>query len=254
MTEIQVIPSSQINPQYGSQSVSSHSSDFPDSKEDSNLKTTQPPKSTESNFSNNSVHSIHELQSRIIEFEVREEIERQHSSKSIVKNDKIKPDYNLDNVNAEDVSVNKEQSGKLSTDEKKQVKELKARDQEVRSHENAHLAASGGNAIGGPAFVYQTGPDGQQYAVGGHVNIDTGQEATPEETVTKMASVLAAAMAPAEPSSQDISVASKAMNKLAEARHELSVEKAEESQEESNDEEGYEEKKDSEEKRKNNGE
>ncbi len=254
MSEIQVIPLSQVYPQTANQSVSNHSSDLPKDAENPSSETTQTPKNIESNFSNHSTHSIHELQSRIIEFEVREEIEKHHNSRSKIKNDKLKPDHNPDDADAGNVNMHREQLGELSSDEKKQVKELQARDQEVRRHENAHVAAAGGNAIGGPTYIYQTGPDGKQYAIGGHVNIDTGKEATPEETVMKMASVLAAAMAPAEPSSQDLAVASKAMSKLAEARHELSVENAEKNKEKANDDEGAKDKEDREQKKKNSNE
>ena len=44
-----------------------------------------------------------------------------------------------------------------------------------RAHEMAHLAAAGGLATG-PYYEYQQGPDSKQYAVGGHVNIDTSPE------------------------------------------------------------------------------
>src|SRR5712692_3393491 len=46
-------------------------------------------------------------------------------------------------------------------------------DRHVRSHEQAHLAAAGQYARGGPSYQYQTGPDGKQYAIGGEVSIDT---------------------------------------------------------------------------------
>ena len=43
---------------------------------------------------------------------------------------------------------------------------------------------------------YQIGPDGKPYAVGGSVQIDTSEGATPEETFDKAAQIEAAAMAP----------------------------------------------------------
>jgi hypothetical protein len=59
------------------------------------------------------------------------------------------------------------------------ARELKQRDQKVRQHELAHIAASGGLAQGGPNYTYQRGPDGQNYAVGGHVRLDISPGKTP---------------------------------------------------------------------------
>lgn len=99
----------------------------------------------------------------------------------------------------------------LSPEEEKQVDELSARDREVRQHEQAHLAAAGPYARGGPTYSYQSGPDGKQYAIGGQVNIDTSPiEGDPEATAQKARVVRAAALAPAEPSGQDLSVAASA--------------------------------------------
>ena len=59
--------------------------------------------------------------------------------------------------------------GGLSTADLKVVSELKARDQVVRAHEAAHLAAGAGIVTRGASYTYQTGPDGQRYAIGGEV-------------------------------------------------------------------------------------
>ncbi|MEL7393699.1 MAG: putative metalloprotease CJM1_0395 family protein, partial [Pseudomonadota bacterium] len=50
--------------------------------------------------------------------------------------------------------------GELSEEEQAQVDELKARDREVRAHEQAH-AAVGGQYAGAPSYTFQTGPDNQ---------------------------------------------------------------------------------------------
>jgi hypothetical protein len=111
----------------------------------------------------------------------------------------------------------------LTTEEQEQVDELKARDTEVRQHEQAHLAAAGQYATGGPSYEYQTGPDGNKYAIGGEVQIDTSPvDGDPEATIRKMETVIAAALAPGEPSGQDRSVASQARAALNQARAELS--------------------------------
>jgi hypothetical protein len=109
----------------------------------------------------------------------------------------------------------------LSDDQKRQVAELQARDREVRAHEAAHKAAASGLGAGAPSFETQTGPDGREYAVGGEVSISVSEGRTPEETVAKAARIRAAAHAPAQPSSQDMSVAAQASQMEAKARMEL---------------------------------
>ncbi len=104
----------------------------------------------------------------------------------------------------------------------RQITELKIRDQEVRAHELAHATAAGGLAKGGPTFEYQRGPDGQRYAVSGEVQIDTsGVPGDPEATLQKAQQIQQAALAPAQPSSQDRSVAVAAAAMAAEARAEI---------------------------------
>lgn len=117
-------------------------------------------------------------------------------------------------------------TGELSEEEQEQVDELKERDREVRTHEQAHKAAAGPHARGGPTYEYQRGPDGQNYAVGGSVDIDTSPvKGDPEATIQKAQVVRAAALAPAEPSAQDRKVAAAASRMLAEAQSDLIAEK-----------------------------
>ncbi|MEM7207358.1 MAG: putative metalloprotease CJM1_0395 family protein [Pseudomonadota bacterium] len=114
--------------------------------------------------------------------------------------------------------------------EYKLVQELKQRDREVRAHEQAHLVAAGPHARGGPFYDYQKGPDGRNYAVGGHVNIDTAAvPGDPEATLRKAETIRRAALAPAEPSSQDRQVAAQATSMAAEARQEILQMRLEES-------------------------
>ena len=125
----------------------------------------------------------------------------------------------------------KDSSGQtdLTEEEKREVEALKKRDRDVKAHEMAHMAAGGGLVRGGPAYDYQTGPDGKRYAVGGHVSIDSAPEKDPEKTIKKMAQVKRAALAPADPSGEDLSVAAKASQTEAKARSDLAKEKIEES-------------------------
>ena len=104
----------------------------------------------------------------------------------------------------------------------KLLEQLKQRDREVRTHEQAHLNAAGQYARGGPYYEYEKGPDGKRYAVGGHVNIDTSRVAgNPEATLRKAEVVRRAALAPAEPSPQDRRVAAQATSMAIEARQEI---------------------------------
>lgn len=111
----------------------------------------------------------------------------------------------------------------LTEAESAQVDSLKERDREVRTHEQAH-AVSGGQYAGSPSYEYETGPDGQQYAIGGEVQIDTAPIAgDPAATIAKMETVIRAAMAPADPSGQDRSVAAAASQRKVEAQAELNA-------------------------------
>lgn len=116
----------------------------------------------------------------------------------------------------------KASGGSLSAAARNVISQLAKIDRAVRSHENAHLAAAGGLAKGGASFTMAHGPDGRSYAVGGEVQIDTAPGATPGETIARMQAVRAAALAPADPSSQDLKVAAQAALATSQALQELS--------------------------------
>ncbi|MGM0481903.1 MAG: putative metalloprotease CJM1_0395 family protein [Pseudomonadota bacterium] len=102
-----------------------------------------------------------------------------------------------------------------------QIQKLKSRDAEVRAHEQAH-AAIGGQHAGSPNYEYERGSDGKSYAVGGEVPIDiSAVPGDPQATIQKMTVVRRAALAPAQPSSADRSIAAEASTKAAQARAEL---------------------------------
>jgi len=109
----------------------------------------------------------------------------------------------------------------LSAEDEAVLRKLQARDREVRQHEQAHPAASGGLATSGARFSYQRGPDGVDYAVGGEVSIDTAPGRTPEETLQRARQVRAAALAPAQPSGPDLAVAAQATRMALDAQTEL---------------------------------
>lgn len=115
----------------------------------------------------------------------------------------------------------------LTPDQKAEVQKLQQRDQDVRAHEQAHIAAGGAYVKGGATYQYQKGPDGKMYAVGGEVSIDTSPvKGDPRATIAKMETVKAAAMAPADPSGQDRSVAAQAEMEEAQARRDEMAEKS----------------------------
>ncbi|GJL62798.1 MAG: hypothetical protein NPIRA04_14520 [Nitrospirales bacterium] len=130
-------------------------------------------------------------------------------------------------------NTNSRKDGLPSSDDenaREETAKLRARDKQVRAHEQAHSAAAGGLAKGGASFTYERGPDGRQYAVGGEVNIDTSPvPGNPEATIRKAQQIRSAALAPADPSSQDRAVAASTATLEAQARQELQEEREEES-------------------------
>lgn len=115
----------------------------------------------------------------------------------------------------------------LTEQEIKQVDKLKSREKEVITHELRHQSV-GGQYASAPSYGKEKGPDGRSYITDGSVQISVSEESTPEKTISKMQQVYAAALAPAEPSSADRSVAAKAKSIEASARAELAEEKAQE--------------------------
>lgn len=123
----------------------------------------------------------------------------------------------------EDPTAAKGGNGETISDEDlRVVEQLKQRDSEVRAHEQAHVAAGGGHITSGPSYSYQTGPDGKRYAIGGEVGIDTSMNSgDPEGNLEKARAIIRAAMAPAEPSAQDVRVAASARAMEVRAQQEI---------------------------------
>jgi len=113
-----------------------------------------------------------------------------------------------------------------SIEYRNQIQELVNREKEVIMHEQAHQSA-GGEFTGAASYTYTTGPDGKRYISGGEVSINTPQTDDPEEAVRIMERVKAAALAPANPSGQDIKVAASAASKQMKAQMEISAKRAE---------------------------
>jgi hypothetical protein len=118
----------------------------------------------------------------------------------------------------------------MSRAELEMVRELQTRENEVQAHEQAHIAAGGRYVQGGASFTYRMGPDGRMYAVGGEVSIDTSPvPGDPQATLDKARQIRRAALAPGEPSAQDLQAAAKASRMAAKARAELRQEGSSES-------------------------
>lgn len=140
----------------------------------------------------------------------------------------IDSNHNYKNVpssNSERVALDTEKKDlhygeQLSPEQKRQISELKAVEQKVKAHEQAHQSV-GGKFAGGISYDFQKGPDGQEYIVGGEVPIQMPKSEDPEETIQVMEQVRRSALAPANPSSQDMQVASKASQAILEAQSEL---------------------------------
>ena len=101
-----------------------------------------------------------------------------------------------------------------------EITKLKEIDSHVKAHEAAHKAA-GGSFAGSANYKEVTGPDGKKYAVAGEVPITIKKGKTPKETIENMEIVKAAALAPSDPSPQDLKVAATAEAIENKAREEL---------------------------------
>lgn len=117
-------------------------------------------------------------------------------------------------------------SNSLSDEEEAMLRELEARDIAVRAHEMAHMAAGAG-LTSGASFTFQRGPNGQQYAIGGEVQIDMSSGSTPKDTLNRAKRILSAASAPTDPSAADAAVAMQAAQMLQAAQVEIAQVKQE---------------------------
>ena len=95
----------------------------------------------------------------------------------------------------------------LTNEEKIELAKLQKRDQEVRQHENMHMNNPDVQSIGGAKYTYTQGPDGKMYASGGKVTLTTGPTSDPKTAERKARALGDAALAPGEPSNQDLAAA-----------------------------------------------
>ncbi|MBU2863781.1 hypothetical protein KO489_08025 [Reinekea forsetii] len=122
---------------------------------------------------------------------------------------------------AEQAKRNAEAEQAKLQDDIETIRELAARDREVKAHEQAHQSV-GGQYAGAMQFSYTQGPDGKRYATAGEVGISVSPVPNnPEATLRKAEQVRRAALAPAEPSAQDRQVAALATQLSMEAQNDL---------------------------------
>ncbi|WP_317931169.1 putative metalloprotease CJM1_0395 family protein [Halioxenophilus sp. WMMB6] len=112
-------------------------------------------------------------------------------------------------------------SAALSEQELATLQKLKLVDQSVRDHEQAHQSVAGQFA-GSANFDFDTGPDGNRYAVAGEVPIRLPVgDGDPQQRLRQADQVIRAALAPVDPSSQDRSIAARAVQIKNDAKSDL---------------------------------
>ncbi len=119
---------------------------------------------------------------------------------------------------------------KLDVQERREVMQMQRRDQEVRQHEQAHIAASGRIPVSGPTYRMERGPDGRMYVTEGEVNFRLPPAQSPDEKLELAQQQRRMALAPANPSSTDLRVAAQAAQKISAARAEKTAEDRTESE------------------------
>lgn len=144
---------------------------------------------------------------------------------STKQSDESNQKQSLSDKNSEDAESSEKEEQRRELIEQQQVQKLKKRDSEVKAHEQAH-AAVGGELAGAPQYQYTLGPDGKRYAIAGEVKIDISPEQDPQQTITKMEKVKRAALAPVEPSAQDLKVAAQAGQVANQALADLAAQKS----------------------------
>ncbi len=111
----------------------------------------------------------------------------------------------------------------------KKNRKIKRIDREVRRRELANRAVAGNYARGSVSFEYVTGPDGNKYAVEGHINIDVRSVPNnPKATIRKAQAIRNIKLASGN-SPQGRSVSAEVARMEREARMELKTEQRKES-------------------------
>lgn len=99
------------------------------------------------------------------------------------------------------------------TDYKRVLEKFKDKDSQIKAHEQSHAASA--DTVGGINYIYQQGPDGKMYAVGGSVRLDVSMPDDPKAAQAKLDKIKDAALSPNDPSGADLAIANQAqLNKM----------------------------------------
>lgn len=95
----------------------------------------------------------------------------------------------------------------LSAEEQALIRELQSSDVAIRNHELLHFRNGAGITSGTPEYTLTQGPDGNYYAVGGAVNVQTSRGVDADQQAREAQTFTNAATAPGDASAQDLSAA-----------------------------------------------
>lgn len=124
-------------------------------------------------------------------------------------------------------SIDKKEQDLKSPQVQAEVKNLQLTEKEVIAHEQAHKSV-GRDLVGPASYTYTDSPDNRRYIDGGEVPINSKEGSTLEETLNILERVKVAALAPADPSPQDLRVATSATAQIQQKRGEITQERYEE--------------------------
>ncbi len=109
----------------------------------------------------------------------------------------------------------------LSEEEEKELEKMQKREDEVIKHEQAHKSAAGGLSVTRAQYEYVQGTDGKMYVKDGEVELKVKEEDDPQKNKENAEQLKRAALAPEEPSAQDMKVAQEADKMIQKANQEL---------------------------------
>lgn len=157
----------------------------------------------------------------------QQRVDRQNERKALQQQQEKQQQERIENNRDDQAQVERQTQARRTEEaaqqrqlqaELQQIQKLAERDREVIAHEQAHNSV-GGQYAKAMSLTYERGPDGQNYAVAGEVSIDTGKIANdPQANLDKAQTIRRAALAPANPSSQDRKVAAQAIQMSMEAQ------------------------------------
>lgn len=121
-----------------------------------------------------------------------------------VVDDPVKNDSDFEDARVDDVGDEPDDPSELVAGERRIVNQLRQIQAAVRQEEATH-AANAGQYASAPQYEYVTGPDGQAYAVSGHVDVRAVNQSGDADETERLFNVLSnAALSPNAPSGSDL--------------------------------------------------